>query len=110
MRDLCGSRSMVHMRTVNSAATPDQESGMGHQVAYLAAGGGKHRGNKINFELTSLANIRRLLTAVAVLFAPFSAASVHAQAGGPFAGMAGNRSGRGTVTLAGGSPAALACP
>jgi hypothetical protein len=82
---------------------------MGHQVAYLAAVGGKHRGNKINFELTSLANIRRLLIAAAVLFAPFSASSVHAQAGGPFAGMAGNWSGGGTVTLDDGSRERLRC-
>jgi hypothetical protein len=82
---------------------------MGHQVAYLAADGGKHRANKIDFRLTSLANIRRLLIAVAVLFAPLSPSSVHAQAGGPFAGMAGNWSGGGTVTLDDGSRERLRC-
>jgi len=82
---------------------------MGHQVAYLAADGGKHRGNKINFERTFFANIRRLLIAAAVLFAPFSASSVHAQAGGPFAGMAGSWSGGGTVTLDDGSRERLRC-
>jgi hypothetical protein len=81
---------------------------MGHQVAYLAADGGKHRANKV-FGLTSLANIRRLLIAAAVLFAPFSTPSVHAQAGGPFAGMAGNWSGGGTVTLDDGSRERLRC-
>ena len=69
---------------------------MGHQVAYLAAVGGKHRGNKIDFELTSLANIRRLLIAAAVLLGASAATtSLHAQAGGPFAGMAGNWAGGG---------------
>ena len=83
---------------------------MGHQVAYLAAVGGKHRGNKSNFGLTSLANIRRLLIAAAVLFGASAATSpVHAQAGGPFAGMAGNWSGGGTVTLDDGSRERLRC-
>jgi hypothetical protein len=82
---------------------------MGLQVAYLAAVGGKHHANKINFKLTALANIRRLLIAVAVLFAPCSTPSVHAQAGGPFAGMAGNWAGGGTVTLDDGSRERLRC-
>lgn len=85
---------------------------MAHQVAYLAVVDGKRRGNKINLGLTSLANIRRLLIAAAVLFAPFSAS--HAQtpaqaAGGPFAGMAGNWAGGGTVTLDDGSRERLRC-
>jgi hypothetical protein len=82
---------------------------MGHQVAYLAAVDGKHRGNKIDFEPTSLANIRRLLIATAVLFAPLSASAVYAQAGGPYAGMAGNWAGGGTVTLDDGSRERLRC-
>jgi hypothetical protein len=83
---------------------------MGHQVAYLAAVSGKHRGNKINFELTSRVNIRRLLIAAAVLFgASASTSPVHAQAGGPFAGMAGNWAGGGTVTLDDGSRERLRC-
>ena len=44
--DLCESRSMVHMRTVNSVATPDRESGMAHQRAYRVAVDGKHPVNK----------------------------------------------------------------
>ena len=32
---LCVSRSMVHMQTANSMATPDRGNGMGHQRAYL---------------------------------------------------------------------------
>jgi hypothetical protein len=82
---------------------------MGHQQAYLAAVDGTHRGNKIDFNLKSLANIRRLLIAAAVLFAPFSGSPVHAQAGGPFASMAGNWAGGGTVTLDDGSRERLRC-
>lgn len=83
---------------------------MGPQVAYLAAVGGKHRANKINFGLTSLAKIRRLLIAAAVLLgASASTSPVHAQAGGPFAGMAGNWGGGGKVTLDDGSRERLRC-
>ena len=82
---------------------------MGHQVAYRAAADGQHRGNNSNFELTSLANIRRLLIAAAVLFGAFASNSVHAQGGGPFAGMAGNWAGGGTVTLDDGSRERLRC-
>jgi hypothetical protein len=83
---------------------------MGHQVAYLVAVDGRHRGNKINFGLMSGANIRRLLIAAAVLFGlSASTSAVHAQAGGPFAGMAGNWAGGGTVTLDDGSRERLRC-
>jgi len=83
---------------------------MGHQVAYLAAVDGKHRVNDSNFELTSRAKIRRLLIAAAVLLgASVSISSVHAQAGGPFAGMAGNWAGGGIVTLDDGSRERLRC-
>jgi len=83
---------------------------MGHQQGYLAAVDGKHRGNKINFKLEAPANIRRLLIAAAVLFgASASTSPVHAQAGGPYAGMAGNWAGGGTVTLDDGSRERLRC-
>jgi hypothetical protein len=83
---------------------------MGHQVAYLAAVDGKQPGNKINFGLTSRVNIRRLLIAAAILFgASASTTPLNAQAGGPFAGMAGNWSGGGTVTLDDGSRERLRC-
>ena len=83
---------------------------MGHQVAYLAAADGKRCGNNSNFELTSLANIRRLLIAAAVLFGASAATSpVHAQGGRPYAGMAGNWAGGGTVTLDDGSRERLRC-
>jgi hypothetical protein len=83
---------------------------MGHQVAYLAAADGKRRGNESDCGLKSLAGIRRLLIAAAVLFGvSTSTSSVHAQAGGPFAGMAGNWAGGGTVTLDDGSRERLRC-
>jgi hypothetical protein len=83
---------------------------MGHQVAYLAVVGGKHRGNKVNVKLNSPANTRRLLIAAAVLFGASAFTSpVYAQAGGPFAGMAGNWAGGGTVTLDDGSRERLRC-
>jgi hypothetical protein len=83
---------------------------MGHQVAYLAAVDGRHRDNKTRFKFEGFANTRRLLIAAAVLFAASSSTSpVHAQAGGPFAGMAGNWGGGGTVTLDDGSRERLRC-
>jgi hypothetical protein len=82
---------------------------MGHQVAYLAAVDGRHRVNKINSNLKAFASIRRLLIAAAVLFAPFATSPVHAQTGGPFAGMTGNWAGGGTVTLDDGSRERLRC-
>jgi hypothetical protein len=101
---------MVHMRTVNSAATPDRENGMGHLRAYRVAAGGKLHGNKadgIRAELS--AATRRLTFAAVTLFAAsiFSSAG-HAQSG-PFAGMAGNWSGSGTVTLDDGSSERIRC-
>jgi hypothetical protein len=83
---------------------------MGHQVAYLAAVGGKHPGNKVSFSSEGLFDVRRLLIAAAVLFGVSAATSpVLAQAGGPFAGMAGNWAGGGTVTLDDGSRERLRC-
>ena len=83
---------------------------MGHQVGYLAAVDGRHRVNKIDFKLKAPANIRRLLIVAAVLFgASVSNSPVHAQAGGPFAGMAGSWAGGGTVTLDDGSRERLRC-
>jgi hypothetical protein len=98
---------MVHMRTVNSAATPDRENGMGHQQAYLAAADGRPRGNKF-FELNALAT-RRLLMAAAVLLAGAMTGSPVRAASGPFAALAGNWAGGGTVTLDDGSKERLRC-
>ena len=82
---------------------------MGHQRAYLAAVDGKHRGNKAKTSTNALGIFRRLLPAAAILFAAsLSSPSVHAQSG-PFAGLAGNWSGGGSVTLDDGSKERLRC-
>ena len=103
------SRSMVHMRTVNSAATPDRGSGMAHQQAYRAAVGGKHPASKINRTSELFAHARRPAFAAAAFFvATFAGFASHAQSG-PFAGMAGSWSGGGTVTLDDGSTERIRC-
>jgi hypothetical protein len=85
---------------------------MGHQQAYLAADAGKQRGSRANQTFISLANNRRLLMAAAFLFSLFGAclagSSGHAQSG-PFAGMAGNWAGGGTITLDDGSKERIRC-
>jgi hypothetical protein len=94
----------------NSAAMLDRESGMVHQVAYLAADGGKLRAN--SFFATELAQtvIRRLLIAAAVCFvAAISPSSSQAQSAGAFAGMAGRWAGGGTVSLDDGSTERIRC-
>src|SRR5262249_5450115 len=98
---------MVHMRTVNSVATPDGESGMAHQRAYRAAVDGKHPVNKASRLAETFAYSRRLAFAAAAFFAASTAVG-HAQSG-PFAGMAGNWAGGGTVTLDDGSRERLRC-
>ena len=64
---------MVHMRTVNSVATPDRESGMAHQRAYLAAVDGKHPVNKASRLAETFAYSRRLAFAAAAFFAASTA-------------------------------------
>jgi hypothetical protein len=84
---------------------------MGHQVAYLAAAGGKQRDNNSAEPRDALVMvmIRRLLMAAAVLFAgSLFGAPAHAQSG-PFAGLAGNWSGGGVVTLDDGSKERIRC-
>jgi hypothetical protein len=82
---------------------------MGHQQAYLAAVDGKHRASKSNEITNALVMIRRLLMAAAVLFAAaFAPSPGHAQSG-PFAAMAGNWAGGGTVTLDDGSKERIRC-
>ena len=100
---------MVHMQTDNSAATPDRESGMGHQQAYRAAVDGKHRVDSINASHNALANLRRLLPAAAILFAASLSPSTSQAQSGSFAGMAGNWAGGGSVTLDDGSRERLRC-
>src|ERR1700760_1660289 len=80
---------------------------MGHQRAYLAAVAGKHRGNNGTTEI--LTGPRRLLMAVAVLFAAtVNGSPSHAQSG-PFAGLAGSWHGGGTVSLDDGSTERIRC-
>jgi hypothetical protein len=93
------------MRTVSSVAKPDRGSGMVHLRAYRAAVDGKHPAN--NARTNIFVTTRRLLFA-AVAFFVASASSGYAQSG-PFAGMAGNWSGGGTVTLDDGSTERIRC-
>jgi hypothetical protein len=79
---------------------------MEHLQAYRAAGGGKHRANK-QFETSVLS--RRLLIAVAVLFAASLANTESKAQSGPFAPLAGSWSGAGTVTLDDGSTERIRC-
>ena len=82
---------------------------MGHLRAYRAAVGGKHPDNKTGLTTGTVAGIRRLILAVGTLLvASMSGFASYAQSG-PFAGMAGNWSGGGTVTLDDGSSERLRC-
>ena len=82
---------------------------MGRQRAYLAVVVGKLRDSKSGQTAKSLAAIRRLLIAAAILFAGWAIHSpVHAQSG-PFAGMAGTWGGGGVVTLEDGSKERIRC-
>ena len=81
---------------------------MAHQQAYRAAVDGKHPVNKTSRQAETLAYLRRLAFAAAAFFAASTAVG-HAQSGGPYAGMAGNWSGGGTVTLDDGSRERLRC-
>ena len=124
---MCGSRSVVHMPMASSAAIPVRGSGMAHLRACRAAVDGKRRGNKPRRTAAILAAessgtsttgistpkiikvIRRLTwAAVAVLGVALAASPGYAQSG-PFAGMAGNWSGGGTVTLDDGSTERIRC-
>ena len=82
---------------------------MGHLRAYRAAVDGKHHGNKASRTTGTFAALRRLIFIVATLFvASVSGSASYAQSG-PFAGMAGNWSGGGTVTLDDGSSERIRC-
>jgi hypothetical protein len=97
------------MQMVNLAAILDQVSGMGHLRACRAAADGKRHGNKPGQTAETFASIRRLtLAAVVFLVASVAGSASHAQSG-PFAGMAGNWSGGGTVTLDDGSTERIRC-
>ena len=98
---------MVHMRTVNSVATPDRESGLAHQQAYRAAVDGKRPVNKTGRLAETLVFSRRLAFAAAAFFVA-STGLGHAQSGA-FAGLAGSWSGGGTITLDDGSRERIRC-
>jgi hypothetical protein len=80
---------------------------MGHQQAYLAAVGGKRRGNRTS-QKTGMFARGLILGAVAMFAASIFSTAGHAQSG-PFAGMAGVWSGGGTVTLDDGSSERIRC-
>ncbi|MGB9115974.1 hypothetical protein [Bradyrhizobium sp.] len=82
---------------------------MEHLREYRAAADGKRRGSKAGQKAPALAFARRLIFAVATLLvASVWGSASHAQSG-PFAGMAGNWSGAGTVTLDDGSTERIRC-
>jgi hypothetical protein len=82
---------------------------MEHLREYHAAAGGKRRGNKAGQLAPAPAFARRLILAVATLLvASVWGSASHAQSG-PFAGMAGNWSGAGSVTLDDGSTERIRC-
>ncbi|MGH6778759.1 MAG: hypothetical protein ACRECL_12245 [Bradyrhizobium sp.] len=80
---------------------------MAHQQAYPVAGDGEPRGNKILEDASTTA--RRLLMAVAVLFAVGLFGAPALASSGPFAGMAGRWAGGGTVSLQDGSVERIRC-
>jgi hypothetical protein len=81
---------------------------MEHLREYRAAAGGKLHVDNSN--KTFLGVTRRLVFAIAAVLAASSwSDNAHAQAGGPFAGMAGVWSGGGTVTLDDGSTERIRC-
>jgi hypothetical protein len=90
----------------------DREDGTGHRAASPAAADGKHRVNKAGQktgQATGIAAVRRLIFAVVTLLvAAVSGSASYAQSG-PFAGMAGNWSGGGTVSLDDGSTERIRC-
>jgi len=82
---------------------------MGHLRVFRAAAIGKPHANKANRGDESPAVIRRLIFAFVTLIAATVCGSAsHAQSG-PFAGMAGNWAGGGTVTLDDGSIERIRC-
>ncbi len=80
---------------------------MVHHLAYRAAVDGKHPVSNKN-RSTGLFSQTRRLTFAAVAFFMASASASYAQSG-PFAGLAGNWSGGGTVTLDDGSRERIRC-
>ena len=82
---------------------------MGHLRAYRAAVGGKHPDNKTGLTTGTFPGIRRLILAISTLLVASVCGFASYAQSGPFAGMAGNWSGGGTVTLDDGSSERLRC-
>ena len=82
---------------------------MGHLRACRAAVDGKRRGNKTGRTADPLVVIRRVIFSTVTLFVALVSGSASYAQSGPFAGMAGNWSGGGTVTLDDGSSERLRC-
>ena len=83
---------------------------MGHQLVYRVAVDGKRPVSKTSRTSEFFAQPRRLtLAAVAFFMVTLAAPTSFAQSGGPYAGMAGNWSGGGTVTLDDGSNERIRC-
>jgi len=82
---------------------------MEHLRVYRAVAAGKRHGNKAGQTGAPLAIARRLIfAAVTFLVASVASSASHAQSG-PFAGMAGNWSGGGSVALDDGSSERIRC-
>jgi len=85
----------------------DGGSGMEHLREYRAAADGKLHGNRVS--QTTLAFARRLIFATAALLVASVWNSASYAQSGPFAGMAGNWTGAGTVILEDGSTERIRC-
>lgn len=82
---------------------------MGLQLVSLVAVDGKHLVSKASPTSEFFAQARRLTFAAVAFFLAACAASTSQAQSGPFAGMAGNWSGGGTVTLDDGSSERIRC-
>jgi len=82
---------------------------MGHQQAYHAAADGKHHASKSRRLNNNHSVKRRLLMAAAVFVSGALSTSPGQAQSGPFAGLAGNWAGGGTITLDDGSKERIRC-
>jgi hypothetical protein len=82
---------------------------MGHQLVYRAAVDGKPPVSKTSRTSELFAQTRRLTFAAVAFFMTSAASMSYAQSSGPYAGMAGNWTGGGTVTLDDGSNERIRC-
>jgi hypothetical protein len=82
---------------------------MEHLREYRAAADGKHHGNRASQKAPALGFARRLIFAAATLLIASVWGSASYAQSGPFAGMAGNWTGAGTVTLDDGSTERIRC-